>query len=56
MQGQVFGCANNHATCSLCCRVAIESSVVEDVDEEGMEVDNNDESAEENKQDDVVWP
>ena len=47
-RGQVFGCTNNHATCSLCCGVDIKS-VDQDVDgqdEEGMEVDNKDESAE----------
>ena len=70
-RGQVFGCANNHTTCSLCCGVDIESGADEDVDvdgqdEEGMEVDNKDENAEEddnkdesddeNKLDDLVCP
>ena len=70
-RGQVFGCANNHTTSSLCCGVDIESGADEDVDvdgqdEEGMEVDNKDENAEEddnkdesddeNKLDDLVCP
>ena len=58
-RGQVFGCTKNHTTCSLCCGVDIKSGVDKDVDgqhEEGMEIDNKDETAEENKWDDVVCP
>ena len=58
-RGQVFGCSNNHATCSLCCGVDIESGMGEDVDgqdEEGMEVDNKEENDDKNKLADVVCP
>merc|ERR1711934_462884 len=51
-RGQVFGCTNHHATCSLCCGVDIEY-----VDEEGMEVDNKDEEDDnEDESDEVDCP
>merc|ERR1711934_353912 len=52
-RGQVFGCTNNHATCSLCCGVDIKSGDEEDVDEEGMEVEEDDS---EDESDDVDCP
>ena len=58
-RGQVFGCTNNHTTCSLCCGVDIKSGVDKDVDgqnEEGMEIDTKDENAKENKLSDIVCP
>ena len=41
-RGQVFGCTNNHVTCSLCCGVDIESGEdKEEEDEGGMETEDN---------------
>jgi len=48
-RGQVFGCTNNHTTCSLCCGVEIGEDEDDDEDEIADEDEDEDESADEDK-------